>query len=1045
MILEEYRDLKKNIIIAIIKSILNHKILNINKSSQLKEESYHNNNILVLLDKIEYIHYPNFNSITKTLVLPNNILTDDVIVYLSPVTANHLYLDNNHYIYDTSINNTKILWYMLFFIKKGKKQVYFYFYYTIILKIIKNFMLLLSSLLIIAVLFYIVFELIVNFLLYPLKIIKRFIAKLVNHQSILDSDFSQSYNLDVKALFNILNYNTFKQNMLISNRRHNLFPNNEKGRLQDIVFNKNLINYKDENSNSIINFDSIHLFKNKETLKLEQLLKFLSKIIVIKSSNENSFNDKSILFEKFLNYLDDLNEKEYYRQCLFIISYSKFQEKKYLESIDFSYKLLYSIEKEEKIYNKKHENLDNKLITYYSKFYNKYNNDFKILYFNNKNYEINNLDEDEQNLYNSFYCIKINKQKTLYFLGLLYFQEYKKHKFNKDNNLLEKSINYLTSSLEINESLIVNPIKVVFTYVLISKCYLKLKKYVLCSVNIKEAITKFCEINNKIIENKIYVDLNPKVIYLIINIMFENIYYLIFKLNLLTGKYKLSAIILNEILNKSYFLKFKRKKNILLYLSNLLYNDVNINNKNKVTTKFKKNSMHNNIYLDLEEQSKNYKIKKNAIDNSFELTFNKNTNSKQKNITHSYVLNSNNILSNLNNIVNNKNTDSFYNKDVINNFGLIYDNCYNNLSDNLNKTVLENDLNLENNISSILNKAADPFNYKIASDNNSLNNNLINYLLKQSKCLLGQLNLNKLNNRMDNLNKQVFIIASGSLINNETFIFELKDMLKKTLKNNFTMSDYVGYFSFHNGNIFNFIELTNRDNALKLFDDSKLFFKYVNHNTNNKDYNNLISKKNLFYDINILKNKKKVCLDEDNNAILSKISYNNNIKNFSLDSSETDKDFSSYSSISDSDSRNYYLNDNNDMKYSIYNSLKLAINSMKERNYDQYICLFINSNEFNFNNMEEARETLKMSLHHKISIYVFVFNEDINLGTVNKILKYLSNFIESYVILVKNFKVIEESIKNFCYLEKNINEDFIISSINNNHQYVFGGFQNFII
>ena len=83
------------------------------------------------------------------------------------------------------------------------------------------------------------------------------------------------------------------------------------------------------------NFESkesneLSLYRNLETQKLEDLLNFLKKIVIMKQAHGHTdYKVKSKIYAKFLS---DAFEQKYYRQCLFIIAYSKYKDQAFSEA-----------------------------------------------------------------------------------------------------------------------------------------------------------------------------------------------------------------------------------------------------------------------------------------------------------------------------------------------------------------------------------------------------------------------------------------------------------------------------------------------------------------------------------------------------------------------------------------------------------------------------------------------------------------------------------------------------------------------------------------
>ena len=140
-----------------------------------------------------------------------------------------------------------------------------------------------------------------------------------------------------------------------------------------------------------------------------------------------------------------------------------------------------------------------------------------------------------------------------------------------------------------------------------------------------------------------------------------------------------------------------------------------------------------------------------------------------------------------------------------------------------------------------------------------------------------------------------------------------------------------------------------------------------------------------------------------------KISYFDTVEQM-LPKLKTDNDFCKYSeNLIDS------------MKVNLAKILKKSIdlfikennsNNMEETNSnDRYIFLFVFANDFRFNTKEESHEIIQLLVVNKISLYIFIL-DDISERKIFKIKQYLNCLMEGYLILVKNFQIIEESFNN---------------------------------
>ncbi len=110
-------------------------------------------------------------------------------------------------------------------------------------------------------------------------------------------------------------------------------------------------------------FQEDRLYRNLETKKLEEMLIFLKKIIEMKNATGKiNFKDRSKIYKRFEEFLSKLDDKDHYRQCLFIIAYSKYKDNNFKEACENLDKILKSTEIEEKEILKSNDSLEQKII-----------------------------------------------------------------------------------------------------------------------------------------------------------------------------------------------------------------------------------------------------------------------------------------------------------------------------------------------------------------------------------------------------------------------------------------------------------------------------------------------------------------------------------------------------------------------------------------------------------------------------------------------------------------------------------------------------------
>jgi len=93
------------------------------------------------------------------------------------------------------------------------------------------------------------------------------------------------------------------------------------------------------------------------------MLNFLKKIIEMKNvTGKINFKDRSKIYKRFEEFLSGLDDKDHYRQCLFIIAYSNYKDNNYKVACENLDKILKSTEGEEKEILKSNDSLEQKII-----------------------------------------------------------------------------------------------------------------------------------------------------------------------------------------------------------------------------------------------------------------------------------------------------------------------------------------------------------------------------------------------------------------------------------------------------------------------------------------------------------------------------------------------------------------------------------------------------------------------------------------------------------------------------------------------------------
>ncbi len=106
--------------------------------------------------------------------------------------------------------------------------------------------------------------------------------------------------------------------------------------------------------------NELSLYRNLETQKLEDLLNFLKKIVIMKQAH--GYTDYKVKSKIYAKFLTDAFEQKHYRQCLFIIAYSKYKDQSFSDAYHSLNLLKRYISQEEADLLSKNDNLEQKII-----------------------------------------------------------------------------------------------------------------------------------------------------------------------------------------------------------------------------------------------------------------------------------------------------------------------------------------------------------------------------------------------------------------------------------------------------------------------------------------------------------------------------------------------------------------------------------------------------------------------------------------------------------------------------------------------------------
>jgi hypothetical protein len=352
---------------------------------------------------------------------------------------------------------------------------------------------------------------------------------------------------------------------------------------------------------------------NKEMLELKMIYEAMRKILIIKQAFEKEYYlDKHNL--EFYNLVRDIKKKDIKEICTSFLGFYHFKNGSYsLAENEFRSTLFFIQEKESKIISGKNNEFDDKIKDAIKRSSTEsYINEYSI------------FEKIDENML-AIIKIKILKQRFIYLLAMTKFKlghetinnpatssltpagglnpgginktKIQKDKDKKKNYFIE-AINLFTECKNINILLGINPIKVIYSLIMISKCYMRLGDYKNSINNINEALSLFFELSKsfKDYHSKNY---NPKIMLFIENNIFHYILYTLEKICSMNNKTNACNWIILKIFETSPFL-----------ISNVHYNSglffLNYLNVERNKTKIQKNEQKSPIILKEYEKAKKY-------------------------------------------------------------------------------------------------------------------------------------------------------------------------------------------------------------------------------------------------------------------------------------------------------------------------------------------------------------------------------------------------------------------------------------------------------
>ena len=327
---------------------------------------------------------------------------------------------------------------------------------------------------------------------------------------------------------------------------------------------------------------------NKEMSELKAIYETMRKILIIKQAFEKEYYlDKHNL--EFYNLVRDIKKKDIKEICTSFLGFYHFQNESYsLAENEFRSTLYFIQEKENKLISGKNNEFDDKLKDAIKR-------SSTVSYIN----EYSIFEKIDENML-AIIKIKILKQRFIYLYAMTKFKlghemnnsinnqnnssltpganigvgaAGNKNKTQKDkdkrNNYFKEAINYFTECKNINISLGINPIKVIYSLIMISKCHIQLNEYKQAMNNINEALSLYFELSKsfKDYHSKNY---NPKIMLFIENNIFHYILYTMERICYIFNKPFACYWIILKIFETSPFLIGNVHYNSGIYIQNYL-------------------------------------------------------------------------------------------------------------------------------------------------------------------------------------------------------------------------------------------------------------------------------------------------------------------------------------------------------------------------------------------------------------------------------------------------------------------------------------------
>ena len=335
---------------------------------------------------------------------------------------------------------------------------------------------------------------------------------------------------------------------------------------------------------------------NKEMALLKRIYEIMRRSIIIKQVfNDETYLDKHSI--EFFNLVQNLNKKDIKEICNSYIGFYHFKNEAYnIAENEFRSTILFIEERENKIVSYKDKEFDDKIKDAIKR-------SSTVSYIN----EYSLFEKIDENIL-QIIKLKINKQRFIYLYAMTKFKlgselinndnsntgsvnntvtmgnktKLKKEK-EKMKQYFKDSIKYFTECKNINISLGINQIKIIYSLIMISKAYIQLNEYRNAIININEALNLFFDFS-KCFKDNHYKYYNPKIMIFVESNVFQYILYTIERICSIFNKPYASNWINLKIFETSPFLFNNIHTQSGIYTQNFLEkNKIRLNKSEKFT------------------------------------------------------------------------------------------------------------------------------------------------------------------------------------------------------------------------------------------------------------------------------------------------------------------------------------------------------------------------------------------------------------------------------------------------------------------------------